>query len=255
LSSATTLPTIAGNTGSGRLSYHWDTTAGQWLIREALDSSAAKNVHWKRKNTLVQVYINGDGSGTQFRFAVDDSVEAFPAGTLTNHEVSTWRTIDWVGWRLVQWDLENDSVGTWVGNGKLEGDLRFDSFQLRYVPGASSPGGTLYFDQLQIAEKVIASVSHNEPLMPTTYALYQNYPNPFNPTTTITFDVPAAVTSPTRLVVYDVLGRHIRTVVDEMKSPGRYVVSFDGQNMATGVYIYRLEAGTVRIVKKMIVAK
>ena len=76
----------------------------------------------------------------------------------------------------------------------------------------------------------------------TTFRLSQNYPNPFNPTTMISFSVPGSVVTSrvTSLRVYDVLGREVVTLVNEAMFPGEYMVAFDGSNLASGVYVYRL---------------
>ena len=122
---------LPAGTASGRLTYDWNlTSASDWLIREYLSSGPGRSVTFTKTGTRLQVYVFGDGSGTLLRFAVDDSVDAFPNGNTANHEVSVWTPISWVGWRLVEWDLEHDTVGNWIGNGKLEGTLRFYSFQL-----------------------------------------------------------------------------------------------------------------------------
>jgi GH18 family chitinase len=77
---------------------------------------------------------------------------------------------------------------------------------------------------------------------PLDFRLSQNFPNPFNPTTTIQYALPKA--SNVRITVYDLLGRCIRTLVNEMKQSGSYATLFDGSNLASGVYFYRLEAGS-----------
>jgi len=89
--------------------------------------------------------------------------------------------------------------------------------------------------------------------IPEKFSLSQNYPNPFNPSTTISFDVPQR--SHVKLVIHDVLGREVRTLVDEEKAPGRYTVNFDASNLASGVYLYRMVAGNFSEVRKMVVVK
>jgi len=89
--------------------------------------------------------------------------------------------------------------------------------------------------------------------LPKEYALRQNYPNPFNPSTTISFDIPRQ--SHVKLVIYDVLGRQVRTLVDEEKVPGRYTVNFDASNLPSGVYLCRIAAGDFTQVRKMLVVK
>jgi hypothetical protein len=89
--------------------------------------------------------------------------------------------------------------------------------------------------------------------VPREYTLEQNYPNPFNPTTTIKYSIPKA--GIVRLIVYDVLGREVKQLVSEMKAPGNYEITFQGENYASGVYFYRLEAGDFTSVKKMVLVK
>jgi hypothetical protein len=74
--------------------------------------------------------------------------------------------------------------------------------------------------------------------MPQSVALAQNYPNPFNPSTKIRFEIPQA--SRVSLKVFDVLGREVLTLVDEVIPPGVYYVRFDGSTLSSGVYFYRL---------------
>jgi uncharacterized delta-60 repeat protein len=83
---------------------------------------------------------------------------------------------------------------------------------------------------------------------PEEFNLFQNYPNPFNSTTTIKYDLPETLQSPTgfgtsvTLIVYDILGRKIKTLVDEVKLPGSYEVKFDASDLSGGVYLYRMIA-------------
>jgi hypothetical protein len=95
--------------------------------------------------------------------------------------------------------------------------------------------------------------------IPASYSLNQNYPNPFNPTTTISFSLPES--GPTKLDVYDVLGKHVTTLLDENMGSGNFRVVWDGADksgmkVATGMYIYRLVSGdNFTAVKKMLMVK
>ena len=93
---------------------------------------------------------------------------------------------------------------------------------------------------------------------PASFKLFQNYPNPFNPSTIINYSIPDAGTSSMKSVqlkVYDILGREVATLVNEEKTAGNYKVTFDAQNLASGIYFYRLKAGNYISVKKMILLR
>lgn len=90
------------------------------------------------------------------------------------------------------------------------------------------------------------------------FSLWQNYPNPFNPSTKIKFDIPSNVKSKTsnvRIVVYNFLGESVATLVDKQMQPGSYEVDFDGNNLSSGTYFYRIEAGDFSDSKKMLLIK
>jgi Secretion system C-terminal sorting domain/Low-density lipoprotein receptor repeat class B len=86
-----------------------------------------------------------------------------------------------------------------------------------------------------------------------TYVLSQNYPNPFNPSTEISYQIPAV--SFVTLKVYDVLGREAATLVNRKEDAGTYRIRFDGSNFSSGVYFYRLIAGTFTSTKKLLLMK
>jgi len=89
--------------------------------------------------------------------------------------------------------------------------------------------------------------------IPKNYALEQNYPNPFNPATTIKFALPK--TSLVRLVVYDITGREIAVLVNNSLPAGYHSVQWDARNVPSGMYIYRLTAGSFTQTKRMMVIK
>lgn len=89
--------------------------------------------------------------------------------------------------------------------------------------------------------------------LPSEFQLHQNYPNPFNPSTTISFTIPTSefVT----FKVYDVLGNEVATLVNENLNAGNFTYDFDASNLPSGVYLYKLQAGSFYQVKKMILTK
>jgi hypothetical protein len=89
--------------------------------------------------------------------------------------------------------------------------------------------------------------------LPATFALHQNFPNPFNPSTMITYDVPKSGT--VTLKVYDLLGREVRTLVNAVQSPRTYAVSFDGEGLSAGMYLYRLQLNDNVASRRMMLLK
>ena len=102
---------------------------------------------------------------------------------------------------------------------------------------------------------LIVGISDENGIFPDKYVLLQNYPNPFNPSTKISWQSP--VSGRQTLKVYDILGREVATLVDEYRPAGRYSVEFSMNNeqLSSGVYFYRLTAGSYSAVKKMIYLK
>lgn len=89
--------------------------------------------------------------------------------------------------------------------------------------------------------------------VPKEFALLQNYPNPFNPTTRIRYELPS--TERVELIVYDLLGRDVVTLIDGMQEPGYYEIPFSAERLSSGVYFYRLSAGKFHQAQKMVVVK
>lgn len=89
--------------------------------------------------------------------------------------------------------------------------------------------------------------------IPSRYELYQNYPNPFNPTTIIKFQI--SKLSDTKIIVFDVLGKEVRTLVNERLQPGTYETTFDGSTLNSGVYFYIMTAGNFTETKRMVLIK
>jgi hypothetical protein len=94
---------------------------------------------------------------------------------------------------------------------------------------------------------------NTDKIFPTEYSLYQNYPNPFNPSTTIRYSIPQS--GNVRLVVYDLLGREVKKLVDDYKQSGTYEISFNASLLASGVYFYQIRAVNYVETKKMVLLK
>jgi len=99
----------------------------------------------------------------------------------------------------------------------------------------------------------IISVTPISTIVPDGYFLSQNYPNPFNPTTNINFSVPKS--GLVKMAVYDINGREISELVNQVMTPGSYKVDFDGSNLSSGIYYYTLSSGEFVETKKMMLVK
>jgi hypothetical protein len=121
--------------------------------------------------------------------------------------------------------------------------------------------GNIYVDNLRLKYPGQVTSVARAALAPLVFELEQNYPNPFNPATTIEYRLSAS--SDVTLKVYDLLGREVRTLVSERQNSGSHTVTFDGQNLSSGVYFYTLRASgigsphpeTYRVTRKLLMLK
>ncbi|MCW8994951.1 MAG: T9SS type A sorting domain-containing protein, partial [Psychromonas sp.] len=88
---------------------------------------------------------------------------------------------------------------------------------------------------------------------PDEYSISQNYPNPFNPATTIQYSIPE--NGNVALKIFNALGKEVANLVNEFQQPGIYKVNFNGENLGSGVYYYRLESGRFSQTNKMILLR
>ncbi len=235
------------NTGSTRsmmFEYGYDESAFNWLIREyrSVASPSFNN------SNLLQTFIFGDGNSNKFRYCLRETAGTAP----TNLEVSKWYDINWIGWKLVTWDLSLGETGTWLGNEILEPPFVFDSFQFTYLPGNGS-NGTYYLDDLRTATFSPTDVVQENDQVPTNFVLEQNYPNPFNPSTQIKFSIPK--TANVKLIVTDILGREVAILVNDNLATGNYSVNFDANSISSGIYFYTLITDNFKQSHKMILMK
>ncbi len=157
-----------------------------------------------------------------------------------------------VGEPTINWqEIDNDNT-----------DMKGAYWNYRYVYGDQSLGIHNPKYVVALLQKSIESVTNvrfeNTPDVPREFALTQNYPNPFNPTTQIQFSIPerANVT----LTIYDITGREITQLVNESLGTGTYTATWDGRNangqlVSSGVYLYRIQAGSFVQTKRMVFIK
>ena len=157
--------------------------------------------------------------------------------------------------------IKYDSIGTqrWVQiyNGQGNGnDCAFsivaDNSGNVYVTGWSY-GTTTYDDYCTIKYHDLIGIKLISNGTPKEYSLSQNYPNPFNPTTKIKFDIPRS--GDVKLVIYDILGREVTTLVNQDLKPGVYEVEWNASNKPSGVYFYKLTTADFTETKRMVLIK
>jgi len=181
---------------------------------------------------------------------------------------------------LVRIVIAPDSVGLTVGDSLQFTATGYDQFNqsVSFTPEWSSILGTIDDNGLYItpsssgidtvtvmdnntqltANAIVVvgnptGIKNEKPVLPKEYTLYQNYPNPFNPSTVIRFALPEA--GNVVLEIYNILGQRVARLVNEEMNAGYHEVNFNAQNLASGIYIYRIVAKGFVDVKKMILLK
>jgi hypothetical protein len=118
-------------------------------------------------------------------------------------------------------------------------------------------GDTTIGKEVYYCNSQLIGITKNSNSLPVSFKLFQNYPNPFNPVTKIRFAIPPlrGVRGMTKIIIYDVLGREVTSLVNQELTPGKYEVEFDASNYPSGVYFYRLITDGFSETRKMILLK
>jgi len=149
---------------------------------------------------------------------------------------------DWIAY------YNNSNPFTWHSGAKIIADTSGNL----YVSGRSqNNGGDV--DIVTIKYSALTNLSTAPGSVPNQFRLYQNYPNPFNPVTHLEFGIPDL--GFVSLKVYDMLGKEAKTLINEIKPAGIYSVEFDGSDLPSGIYYYKIESGNFTQVRKMILVK
>lgn len=195
------------------------------------------------------------GPGSEYvRLFVDRSdLEGLGSGGLAR-DVRALDTADAVEWRLqLQSSFELVALRWTVPDIPQEVALTLrvgtSAIDMRSTSEVTTEGT----QTITVVASAAGGVGLEDGVLPVSYALEQNYPNPFNPSTLIRYDLPQA--GHVRLEVYDVLGRRVDVLVDEIKSAGHHSITWDASYQASGLYIYRLESGDFVSARSMTVVK
>ena len=181
----------------------------------------------------------------QYKFFIERMQDTISCGGLD--------LTDWYSW---EWELV-DSVEFSVNDSYTYLDSSFCPSTVEVYYRLKQVGDNIETKYSQLRNVQIEPVTGiddpdgNE--IPTGYSLLQNYPNPFNPTTIVKYNI--VKNENVSLKVYDVLGREVKILVNEMQLPGKYEVEMNGSGLSSGVYIYRLQAGDFISSRKMVLLK
>ena len=208
---------------------------------DSVATSITMDVYLPNKFPLggtVDFFVNG---------GANDSVQVSYKIDGTQMKANSWNTV------LIP---KLDSLR---GVGKFDPTKKANvGIRISYAGDTATFAGNVLFDNLIIngewfSAQLLDGVSQNGNLLAMSYTLYQNYPNPFNPTTKIAYDIPKD--SKVVLTVYNVLGQEVATLVNEIQRMGSHTVNFNASSLASGIYFYRLSAGTFVQTQKMILLK
>jgi hypothetical protein len=225
------------------------------------------------KGRTIMSIVSEEGAADQVFFVIkgdrgskeeEEEEEEFEAGTDSGQEISLPED-----WRLSVSKIGPGAkfLGTviapnsrfWVQpKAEVEGALYAKLLSLGVNSRLTRPST----ESMEGEEALLASALGNLAAtgLPKSFELAQNYPNPFNPSTTISYAIPEGENVITRLAIYNIRGQLVRELVDEIQNPGIYRVEWDGRDqhgrqVASGVYIYHLQAGDFVQTRKMVLLK
>jgi len=230
------------------------------LIEHCTFNKSQRRVIWHRdlqntviKNLLITNLIQGNdkldyiitfqGNGTKVSYVdtFNVSIPNYSAGFLA--EASSWSGAKRTGTFDVATIYNLDPMFADAANGD-------------FTLAANSPVRTMGSDGKALGDVRWAgqpTAVKDLNMVPITFSLEQNYPNPFNPTTSIEFSIPSA--GKYSLKVYNMLGQEISNLIDSELNPGIHKVTFNGNNLASGLYLYRLSGSNINLTRKMLLIK
>ncbi len=167
---------------------------------------------------------------------------------VSNDNGSTWQSAKFYNKTAGEWTREVLDV-TSLAAGSANLKIRFS-----LISNGSIVADGIYIDNIKLTgynAVTTGIISGNE--SPSKFSLYQNYPNPFNPNTQINYTIASG--GQVTLKIFDILGKEVATLVNEKQNPGSYSLNFDGSNLSSGLYYYRLESGNYSDTRKMILIR
>ncbi len=217
----------------------------------------------QNQNTLVRIDFNSGTSDSVALFAASFSGGFSAPSILLNKNIAPHGTSP-LYLRLLRegtvWVVDYSFDGTtWRAGGVFVLSLTVSGAGIFAAnPGANPPSFSALADFFRAGNGIVSAGDQEN--LPTEYTLAQNFPNPFNPTTMIRYTLAGTGSqgsgaSDVRLVVYDLLGREVAVLVNEKQAPGSYQVRFNADGLTSGVYLYRVTAGSFVQTHKMVLLK
>lgn len=209
--------------------------------------------------SIPSLYYTSNG-GTSWT-DVSGNLEADPSGS-GNGPSCRWASILKVGGSNTFYVATSTGLySTSTLNGQLtnwaqEGATAFGNVVCNMVKTRESDGLVIVATHgagIYSANQTVVGIESETSSVPTSFALNQNYPNPFNPSTKIKFNLPSS--NNVKLTIYDITGRKVKELVNRELAAGVHTVDFDASTLASGTYIYRIQAGSFVQSKKMILLK
>lgn len=225
------------------------------------NNDGTKGILYKYSDTGGPVFDGSSPLALEFgqdAFVLPVELNSFTASVIDGNVKLDWETKTEI--KNYGFDVERKIVSLnnsiWEKIGFIKGSGNSNSpKQYSFVDNKTTSGKYLYRlkqidtdGQFEYSNQIEIDLEH-----PDKFSLNQNYPNPFNPSTVISFSVP--VKSFTSLKIYDVLGNQIATLVSEEKQAGTYEINFDGADLTSGIYFYKLQTENFIDTKKMILLR
>jgi len=248
------VPTIVSNGAGGAIITWEDVRSGVYTDIYAQQINSSGGVQWTADGVAIST-ATGD---QQFPTIVSDGLEG---------AIITWNDLGGSDLDIYSQRINSSGSVLWTGDGvaicTAPGDQVWPTIVSEGSSGAiitwydyrGSISPDIYAQQINASGQlgVVTSVDNLSSAMPQEFHLNQNYPNPFNPSTSIKYAIMS--NQFVQLKVYDVLGKEAATLVNEEKSAGTYEVNFNASQLSSGIYFYKLQAGSFISTKKMILIK
>ena len=186
--------------------------------------------------------VLADTGYVRYRIDLVDNVTGGVIGTVKNTMLTRANPVEESGTTYL---LDTKNIGTRTVKAKITISTNLDNPDVALVKSFSETNAVTAASSQSLTLQPVAVV--------TDYSLEQNFPNPFNPSTQISYSIPKD--GMVALKIFDALGREVETLVNEARTVGRYEVTFDGSRLSSGVYFYRLVAGSYVFTRKLMLVK